>query len=521
MPSLSDKELDRLSREAAENYEVEQHSGTWNKLEQLLNKELGKPSTPIPKLAKPGTTFFYVPAAILLVGLATYFLLKPTKHNSNSTLKNQSAISANRSVDRTSVEQKNTEQKTTTVGTTAQQQSVAANDVKSRSNSGNDKNDIESANNNNATAEKNTNTIIDNKKESSNSSSKQFKKIAENKNKVDAGSENAITSAENNIDKNGNSISGKSYSSYKNKNKNSGKNDHTIISNQKENKPDNTKRSTEKGSLSSPKNIPANNSDELNTVAISGLQPIAHNNVIVSDASLKNAKKQSSLVKQDVVTPGKSKHGKSLFTNRSLEIGFVLSPDFSKVRYDYNNKMGSNFGFTIDYQVFSKFSVNSGFIFATKNFAVQGYDFHLPPNCGIDQDDLDFAIAHVHMYEIPLNLRYDFNKAGNVSFFVNAGASSYITSKQDFKFYLHNSNVNPLGFTRWQYNTYKNKQAYLFSALNLSAGFEAKLSNAISLQIEPYMKLPISGIGFGNVSLSSYGINTAIKFAPVLKRSRK
>ncbi|MBS1934457.1 MAG: outer membrane beta-barrel protein [Bacteroidetes bacterium] len=518
MPSLSDKELDRLSREAAENYEVEQHFGAWNRLEELLNKELGKPSTPIPKVAKPGTTLFYVPAAILLVGLATYLITKSVKHNSNSTLKNQSAISSNSNVDRASVEQKNAEKKTAAkIDAVPKQKPADANDVKNRNDLNNTQNDVTA---DNSVIEKNRNTIVDSKA-AANSFSKQIKKNVEKENSDNDENENAIISAEKKVVKNKNSSSKNLGSSYKTNGKNSGKKDLSIATNQKENSAGNTTETTKKQNASWQKNTSPVNSDELNTVTVSGLHPIAHNKITINDASLKNAKKQSLIAKQDVVTPGKSKHSKSLFTNRSLEIGFVLSPDFSKVRYDYNNRVGSNFGFTIDYQISPKFSVNSGFIFTTKNYAAEGHDFHLPQNCGIDQDDLDFAFAHVHMYEIPLNLRFDFNKTGNTSFFVNAGASSYITSKQDFKFYLHSNNVNPLGFSRWQYNTYNNKQSYLFSALNLSFGFESRLSNVISLQVEPYMKLPLSGVGFGNVNLSSYGINTAIKFAPLLKRSRK
>ena len=107
MPNLSDKELDRLSREAAEKYEVDQHFGTWNKLEELLNKELGKPSTPIPRIAKPGIRFLYVPAAILIAGIATYFLIKPTKHNINSTLKSYQAATVHSNTDRANDQQKN------------------------------------------------------------------------------------------------------------------------------------------------------------------------------------------------------------------------------------------------------------------------------------------------------------------------------------------------------------------------------------------------------------------------------
>ncbi|MES1220427.1 MAG: hypothetical protein ABUT20_33305, partial [Bacteroidota bacterium] len=267
------------------------------------------------------------------------------------------------------------------------------------------------------------------------------------------------------------------------------------------------------------KNTVAGNSAGLKKVDITGLQLIPHNNVAVNDAALKKAGKHASLMQQNIVTPGKKNDNRGLFTNRSLEFGLVFAPDFSKVKYDYNNPMGSNFGFTIGYQLTSRFSVNSGFIFAIKNYAAEGYNFHLPPNCGIDQDDLDFAVAHVHMYEIPLNIRYDFSKSGNTLFFVNAGASSYIAGKEMFKFYLHNG--APFGVPLRQYTTYKTDKSYWFSALNLSAGFESRVSNTISVQIEPYVKLPLTGVGFGKVNLSSYGINTSIRFAPVLKRSRR
>jgi hypothetical protein len=52
-------------------------------------------------------------------------------------------------------------------------------------------------------------------------------------------------------------------------------------------------------------------------------------------------------------------------------------------------------------------------------------------------------------------------------------------------------------------------------------GVEQKLSKSLSLQVEPYVKIPVKGVGLGEVDLSSYGVNLSLRFAPLLKTSRK
>jgi hypothetical protein len=57
--------------------------------------------------------------------------------------------------------------------------------------------------------------------------------------------------------------------------------------------------------------------------------------------------------------------------------------------------------------------------------------------------------------------------------------------------------------------------------VNLSLGVETGISNNLSLLVAPYVKLPSRNIGFGQVSVSSVGINFALKFAPVISRQRR
>ena len=71
MLNLSDNELDRLSREAAERYEPGHDRHPWQKLEQLLDKELGTVS-PLPRLPSRRFPFIYAPALVILAGLVSF-----------------------------------------------------------------------------------------------------------------------------------------------------------------------------------------------------------------------------------------------------------------------------------------------------------------------------------------------------------------------------------------------------------------------------------------------------------------
>jgi hypothetical protein len=126
------------------------------------------------------------------------------------------------------------------------------------------------------------------------------------------------------------------------------------------------------------------------------------------------------------------------------------------------------------------------------------------------------------MWEIPLTLRYDFDRINNTTLFINGGASSYLMRHESYVFYGH-TYYNGMA-TRWQSPNsipYDTKENYLFSVIDFSVGVEQRISKSISLQVEPYVKIPVKGVGLGEVDLSSYGVNLSLRFAPLLKSTRK
>jgi len=60
----------------------------------------------------------------------------------------------------------------------------------------------------------------------------------------------------------------------------------------------------------------------------------------------------------------------------------------------------------------------------------------------------------------------------------------------------------------------KNENQHYFSSVTLAAGYQRTLSKNISVMVEPYIKLPVSGVGYGRVKLNSGGVLFSIGVKP-------
>lgn len=202
-----------------------------------------------------------------------------------------------------------------------------------------------------------------------------------------------------------------------------------------------------------------------------------------------------------------------------------MAPDFSSVNALAGDKAGSSFGLTVDYQFANRWRIGTGLFYSKKNYTARASDYHVPDgpwpggyywSIGITKP-VDFVKGSMTMLEIPLNLRYDFSVTGNTVFFASGGLSTYLFGTENCNYYYFNTFMGREMYKGFKYD---NKPSF-FSTANLSFGVETGISNDLSIMLAPYMKLPVSDLGFGKIRMSSVGINVAIRYSPVISRKRQ
>jgi hypothetical protein len=192
------------------------------------------------------------------------------------------------------------------------------------------------------------------------------------------------------------------------------------------------------------------------------------------------------------------------------EFGIVTGPDFNNVEFKESAKAGLNIGAYVGFRISNRLLVNTGLIYTKKWYNVDGDDFYPPKHSYISYQDVDKVAGSCNMFEIPLNIRYDITTNKKGRFFASTGASAYIMDKQDYDC-SYWTGTGSLAKYYWKTDSNYN---YIFSNLNLSIGYERTLGKHFSIQAEPYLKLPLKGLGYGSVRMNSYGMFVTFKYKP-------
>jgi hypothetical protein len=206
--------------------------------------------------------------------------------------------------------------------------------------------------------------------------------------------------------------------------------------------------------------------------------------------------------KTDATSPSVAKKTKtSIKKSNSFFLSLSTGPDISFAGLEHLGKIkllaGAGFGYTFR----NKFILRTGFYTARKIYSAQPYQYHttgIPnPNYTLQRVDADCRV-----YEIPLLLSYNFSHSVRQSWFATAGVSSYLMKRETYNYQYKNS-TGQVYTHQW---TLKDKNKHYFSILTLSGGYQQKINNTFSIMAEPYVKIPMVGIGSGKVKLNSAGV---------------
>jgi hypothetical protein len=98
------------------------------------------------------------------------------------------------------------------------------------------------------------------------------------------------------------------------------------------------------------------------------------------------------------------------------------------------------------------------------------------------------------------------NKAKN-RVLVGAGTSSYIMLDEAYKYNFEYP--NPGAKQGW---STRGESALFFNVINVTAAFEHRISPGFMIGIEPYLKIPLEGIGWSDMMLYSAGASLTVRY---------
>ena len=110
------------------------------------------------------------------------------------------------------------------------------------------------------------------------------------------------------------------------------------------------------------------------------------------------------------------------------------------------------------------------------------------------------------MLEVPLAVRYNFSADKQSGWFATLGSSSYFMKEEKYIYQYYYGTSGPVPHNRM----YKNSSNNVFSTINVSGGYTRQLWKFADLRIEPYLKIPVAGMGVAELPLLSTGIHIGV-----------
>ena len=179
----------------------------------------------------------------------------------------------------------------------------------------------------------------------------------------------------------------------------------------------------------------------------------------------------------------------------------LASSDLNSVQSFSQNKVGSSAGVTLTMGLTKKWSVTTGALYTNKPYAAPFSAYKTSFKFKTDPTSVD---ASCLILDIPLNIGYQVYNGGKNKLGLGAGLSSYFMLRESYTFTYPGYGAATSNYT------VRNQNRHLFGVANINATYRRKMNSNLDLGIQPYVKLPLTQIGWGQVNLKSAGVAVGV-----------
>lgn len=214
--------------------------------------------------------------------------------------------------------------------------------------------------------------------------------------------------------------------------------------------------------------------------------------------------------------PVKAKVKPQLAYRPQYTLSVIAAPDLNGVSSFGQGKVGTNIGLTFAAGLSRKLTVTTGVLYSVKPYATNFNNYRNGIKSAISPDRVT---ADCRMLDIPLNVSYQVYHRGQNKLSFGTGLSSYIMLHESYKFDYNGTAGNTGGYSSssgtagWTSTyTVPGTSKYFFGVANLNATYEHQINSKVGISIQPYMKIPLSNIGYSQVKLQSTGVAVGLSW---------
>jgi hypothetical protein len=190
-------------------------------------------------------------------------------------------------------------------------------------------------------------------------------------------------------------------------------------------------------------------------------------------------------------------------------VGLAASPDVSSIGFHPSLKeIGKGFGFLAEYSPGRRWKLSGGVYKFDKVYAAGAGDYNPPFGSGwpggIEPIRTD---ASCSVLDVPITVSLQVVNIGRTRIWVSAGMSSYWMLSENYS-YVYEDGVEGR-YKGWSGENWSN---HPLSVVSASFSIETYLSRHFSVQLEPFVKAPLGGVGYGDVRLFTTGTLVTAKY---------
>jgi hypothetical protein len=235
-------------------------------------------------------------------------------------------------------------------------------------------------------------------------------------------------------------------------------------------------------------------------------------------AEAQNDKQEATAALAESALPPSAAEKKSL-NKKPSDKGFYVygmaGSEWSLVPGNEQGKTTFAWGMGAGYRISPKWAVQAGYFKTQKVYTAGPGDYKPKPGTYYYNLTIKEVEADCHITEIPIAISYTLFDTRKQSLYASLGFSSYIMKSEEYHYDYIRANSTP-GYSKYYYQT---NNSHLFAGLLLSGGYNFKLFDGFSLSAEPYLKVPLYGVGEGSIKIYSFGLMAGARYSlPSLRR---